>query len=101
MNAAFCLVAGSIGICQNPEAKSTTEEGVKVDPTKTSAVSTFPVPKTQNEVRSFLGIMMAFRISPPTESTEYSPYFLLLLMISMVYLFCSLQVYMCDLDLIL
>jgi hypothetical protein len=28
MNAAFCLVAGSIGICQNPEAKSTTEKTV-------------------------------------------------------------------------
>ena len=38
-----------------------TKEGVKVDPTKTSAVSTFPVPKKQNEVRSFLGMCNYYR----------------------------------------
>ncbi|CAC5362605.1 unnamed protein product [Mytilus coruscus] len=37
------------------------KEGVKVDPEKTSAVATFPEPKTQNDVRSFLGMCNYYR----------------------------------------
>ncbi|CAC5362564.1 unnamed protein product [Mytilus coruscus] len=37
------------------------KEGVKVDPEKTSAVATFPEPKTQKDVRSFLGMCNYYR----------------------------------------
>ena len=37
------------------------KEGVKVDPDKTDAVRTFPVPKTQTGVRSFLGLANYYR----------------------------------------
>ena len=37
------------------------EDGIKVDPDKTMAVSSFPVPKTVKEVRSFLGMCNYYR----------------------------------------
>ncbi|VDI10852.1 Hypothetical predicted protein [Mytilus galloprovincialis] len=36
-------------------------EGVKVDPAKTSAVSKFPTPQTQKQLRSFLGMANYYR----------------------------------------
>lgn len=36
-------------------------DDVKVDPEKTSAVSQFPVPKTQKQLRSFLGMANFYR----------------------------------------
>lgn len=38
-----------------------TRQGVKVDPNKTSAVDSFPKPKTQKELRSFLGLCNYYR----------------------------------------
>ena len=50
-----------------------TKDGVKVDPDKTSAVSTFPVPKTQQEVRSFLGMCNYYRKFVKSYSNIASP----------------------------
>lgn len=38
-----------------------TKEGIKVDPEKTEAVRSFPVPRTQHDVRSFLGLCNYYR----------------------------------------
>ncbi|VDH92570.1 Hypothetical predicted protein [Mytilus galloprovincialis] len=37
------------------------KEGIKVDPEKTKAISTFPVPTRQKQVRSFLGMCNYYR----------------------------------------
>jgi len=37
------------------------KDGIKVDPSKTNAVKTFPVPRNQHDVRSFLGLCNYYR----------------------------------------
>ena len=38
-----------------------TKDGVQVDMSKTDAIRTFPAPKTQKDVRSFLGVCNYYR----------------------------------------
>ena len=47
--------------------------GIEVDPAKTHAVRTFPVPKTQRDVRSFLGLANCYRRFVPNFSKIASP----------------------------